>query len=107
MTEVAVILFIILTVAVNYADYLGLTGGAFGWCDEWHEYLAQYLTNVFVTLSQALNTIWFGVPDETLSSRVGRSVYKGGVWVVLYYIIGAWFFWARFDFHHCRRRVVG
>lgn len=36
----------------------------------------QYLFNLFLAVDQALNTILFGHPDETLSSRLGRTVDK-------------------------------
>ncbi len=36
----------------------------------------QYLFNLFLAVDQALNTILLGHPDETLSSRLGRTVGK-------------------------------
>ena len=33
----------------------------------------RYLINIFLTLDQMINTLLLGHPDETLSSRLGRS----------------------------------
>lgn len=43
------------------------------------EVLLNYFYNVATVLSQAINTIVFlGDPDESLSSRIGKSVEAGG-----------------------------
>jgi len=36
--------------------------------------MLKYLFNLFLAIDQALNTVLFGHPDETLSSRLGRSI---------------------------------
>ena len=36
----------------------------------------QILFNIFLALDQLLNTILLGHPDETLSSRLGRTIGK-------------------------------
>ena len=36
----------------------------------------DYFWNVFVGVDQAINTIFGGTPDETISSRWGRSMNK-------------------------------
>jgi hypothetical protein len=36
----------------------------------------QFLYNLLITIDQVLNTILLGHPDETLSSRLGRSIGK-------------------------------
>jgi hypothetical protein len=38
--------------------------------------IAQYLFNIFLAVDQALNTLLLGHPDETLSSRLGRTIGK-------------------------------
>ena len=38
--------------------------------------ILQFLYNIFLCLDQVLNTILLGHPDETLSSRLGRSIGK-------------------------------
>ena len=33
----------------------------------------QYILNLLIAFDQLINTIFFGNPDETISSRVGRK----------------------------------
>lgn len=42
-----------------------------------------YLKNILISLSQLLNTLLAGDPDETLCSRIAKSREQGGKW-------GAW-----------------
>jgi len=37
--------------------------------------LRHYISNLFVSVDQLLNTILGGDPDETISSRLGKSYY--------------------------------
>lgn len=39
--------------------------------------MKQYLINIAISLDQLLNTLCAGNPDETLSSRMGKYVYRG------------------------------
>lgn len=45
--------------------------------------LRKYLKNIIISLSQLLNTLLAGDPDETLCSRIAKSRRAGGKW-------GAW-----------------
>jgi len=36
--------------------------------------LARFIINLFLAVDQLLNTILLGHPDETLSSRLGRTI---------------------------------
>lgn len=40
------------------------------------KFIGFYLFNLLLTIDQALNTVLFGHPDETLSSRLGRTIGK-------------------------------
>ncbi len=41
--------------------------------------MVNYVYNIFVALDQLVNVVLlFGDPDETISSRVGKSYVKGG-----------------------------
>lgn len=42
-------------------------------------FLKRYLHNIFVGLDQFVNSLMFGDPDETISSRAGR-VFPGTTW---------------------------
>ena len=59
--------------------------------------LKQYLFNLFVSGSCALNTVLGGNPKEALSERSGRAArYHGSFWLAS--LINAIFFWER---DHC------
>lgn len=36
--------------------------------------MLKYIFNLFLAIDQALNTVLLGHPDETLSSRLGRTI---------------------------------
>ncbi len=58
---------------------------------------------VLIAIDQLINAICFGLPDETISSRVGRAAIRGNRLALhLEAIINALFFWDR---DHCRRRI--
>ena len=38
--------------------------------------MIQFLFNIFLAIDQLLNTLLMGHPDETLSSRLGRTINK-------------------------------
>jgi citrate lyase alpha subunit len=40
-----------------------------------------YLWNVLIALDQLINTLAGGHPDETISSRAGKSVTRGRGWI--------------------------
>lgn len=42
------------------------------------EHVLNYLYNLATALSQLLNTLIGGDPDESLSGRIGKSLMKGG-----------------------------
>ena len=39
----------------------------------------NYLNNVFIALSQLMNAVLFGHPDETLAARCHRGSFKGNL----------------------------
>ena len=41
-------------------------------------FLGQWLWNILVSLDQLVNTIFWGDPDETISSRIGKHVHWKG-----------------------------
>jgi len=65
----------------------------------------RYVINIFLTIDQMLNTILLGHPDETLSSRLGRSVDKERYTWVRYtrVIVDGLFF---FDKEHCKNSIM-
>lgn len=63
--------------------------------------MKTYLTNLGITLTQALNALIGGWPDESLSSRAHRLRVKGHrYWGWTAGAIDALFFWQR-DPGHC------
>lgn len=52
-------------------------------------FIGQYIFNLLYSLDQLANAIFFGAPDETMSSRLGRYYYENpdswhaaiGLWV--------------------------
>lgn len=50
-----------------------------GWQKRYKEYAFNYLYNIATWLSQGINTVvFFGDPDESLSSRIGKSIVNKG-----------------------------
>jgi hypothetical protein len=41
--------------------------------------LKNYAYNLFLNASQTMNTITGGDPDESISSRIGKSIKRGGL----------------------------
>ncbi|MFC0925092.1 DNA helicase UvrD [Pasteurella multocida] len=66
--------------------------------------MSKYLLNIAIAIDQGFNALFFGSPDETLSSRA----YRGAVlakkpkkkWKVLYKAINKMFFW---QVDHCKQ----
>jgi len=65
----------------------------------------RYLVNIFLTIDQMLNTVLLGHPDETLSSRLGRSIgHERYTWVkYLRRVVDFIFF---FEKDHCKASVM-
>lgn len=51
----------------------------------------KYILNVLVSIDQLINTIFFGDPDETISSRVGKHYPD----TLLAKVINTIFFWEK------------
>lgn len=65
-----------------------------------HTFMSRYCLNILVNLDQTVNTIFFGDPDETISSRVGKGAEKG----IRFYVYFAKFLdW--FDKGHAKREI--
>lgn len=50
--------------------------------------IGRYFWNIFISMSQLLNVILGGDPDETLSSRTGKMAHRSG-WRLLARILDA------------------
>lgn len=63
--------------------------------------LRAYVWNLFVALDQLLNTIAFGDPDETLSSRMGKTIRENRC------LACRWICWllGKFDRNHCNKTI--
>jgi hypothetical protein len=67
-----------------------------------------YLIRLLVSLDQLLNTICLGLPDETISSRVGKAAERGDrLGLILESLINALFLEPRTYTQpgHCRRVI--
>lgn len=62
------------------------------------KFIKAYLFNLLITLDQSVNTIAFGDPDETISSRAGR-VFPNTWWSDF---IDAIMFWQT---NHCHKAI--
>ena len=60
--------------------------------------LSKYITNVLIGFDQFINTIFFGFPDETISSRAWRCKDANSFWKVMHSLINKLFF---FQKEHC------
>ncbi|OAD82923.1 hypothetical protein ATN89_17405 [Comamonas thiooxydans] len=62
--------------------------------------MKNYLGHVGIALSQLWNTLWAGMPDETICSRAWRMKTAGSrKWGVFVAVVNALFFWQS---NHCR-----
>jgi hypothetical protein len=69
----------------------------------------QYLYNLFLGLDQAINTLLGGHPDETLSSRLGRSIdLERYFWVFPLRKVIDTLFWFDTEDHmgHCEKSIM-
>lgn len=68
-------------------------------------FILQLFWNVFIAFDQLLNTLLLGHPDETLSSRLGRSIgCERYFWVGwLRHTVDFLFF---FEENHCRNAIM-
>ena len=68
--------------------------------------MMQYLFNQFLALDQLINTILLGHPDETLSSRLGRTIDKERYfWVKWLRIFVDFIFWP-IEEYHCHNSIM-
>lgn len=71
--------------------------------------LLQIIFNLFLALDQLLNTLLLGHPDETLSSRLGRTINRERYFFVkpLRLFIDALFFFDKDgDKAHCEKSIM-
>lgn len=66
------------------------------WASGWFLFKI-WLFNILVALDQLANAIFFGDPDETVSSRAGKAKRAGKCWGCFLCKILDWI-----DPHHCR-----
>ena len=68
--------------------------------------MPQYLLNVLIALDQLLNTLFLGDPDETISSRCGKSIRKMSnrprKWTIAYWLNK---FLDLFEKDHCLKNI--
>ena len=66
--------------------------------------MKQYLKNILTAISQLLNSVLAGNPDQTISGRVGYKAYITRSW---YWLFIEWgintLFW--FDPEHCFKSI--
>ena len=56
--------------------------------------IKRYVINLLLAVDQLANTVLLGHPDETLSSRLGRSIgQERYVWVKWFRCFVDWLFW--------------
>lgn len=58
----------------------------------------SYITNCFIAISQFINTLLFGYPDEMLSARAYRNC-KDIRWYTVMVLLDTYFFWQK---DHCK-----
>ncbi len=63
------------------------------------KWLGAYLWNLLIAVDQLLNTLAFGDPDETLSSRMGKRVHRCKLCRAACRLLH------RFDPNHCEKAV--
>jgi len=69
------------------------------------KYIPQFVFNYLLAVDQLLNTLLLGHPDETLSSRLGRTIGKERyVWVGWFRLFVDYLFWFDYDIVNERKR---
>jgi hypothetical protein len=71
--------------------------------------VARYIINLFLTFDQMVNTVLLGHPDETLSSRLGRTIGKERYWWVKplrIFVDILFFFDTDGDKKHCEKSIM-
>ena len=66
--------------------------------------IASYVSNVMVGIDQIINTLFFGEPDETISSRAGKARELGSYkWTLVAEFVDVicWMF----ERDHCRKSM--
>lgn len=65
--------------------------------------IGRYLFNVAIGLDMFVNTVLGGLPDSTISARVGYNAIAGKTWaLVAEKVINVLFFWRP---NHCREAI--
>lgn len=68
--------------------------------------MKRYLLNLLIAIDQGWNAFLGGNPDETISSRVGKSAEEGSRFGVLCEKIIDWlFFKLTKEINHCRNSI--
>jgi len=62
------------------------------------EFIIKYLQHILYSIDQFGNTLMFGDPDETISSRAGR-VWPGSWWVKFIDFVMFW------QSNHCHKAI--
>ena len=76
-------------------------------------YLLRFVYNYLIAIDQLLNTFLLGHPDETLSSRLGRSIgQERYIWVRWLRLLVDGLFWFDYDIRdgrkvgHCEKSIM-
>ena len=64
--------------------------------------IKEYFWNIAIAIDQGINTIFGGVPDETISSRMGKKV-RSGKCPLCYFICTH--ILHRIDSNHCHNSI--
>ncbi|HDR1051454.1 DNA helicase UvrD [Pasteurella multocida] len=69
--------------------------------------MSKYLLNIAIAIDQGFNALFFGSPDETLSSRAYRGAVLAGKpkkkWKFFHAAINKLFFWQK---DHCKQAYL-
>lgn len=69
-------------------------------------YIGKYLFNLLLCVDQALNTILLGHPDETISSRLGRSIDRERYFWVKWLRVFVDFVFYPIEKDHCKNSIM-
>jgi hypothetical protein len=60
-----------------------------------------YFRNLFIAVDQLVNTLFYGDPDETISSRLGKNYPNGRLTKIVNWL----FRWQKHDEGHCKGTI--
>lgn len=63
------------------------------------KFLMLYFKKLFIAIDQLINTLFNGMPDETISASIYRNKDRALRWLIAYKVINNIFFWQK---DHCK-----